>query len=70
MEGLSLSEQVLARWLSGNDEYKNERLKLISYVPAGPWVVRNMVTGKPAIIGKKLPVKYKYTPRDGNKMDF
>jgi hypothetical protein len=29
-----------------------------------------MVTGKPAIIGRKLPVKYKYTPKDGSKMDF
>lgn len=70
MNELTPAEQVLARWLSGSDEYRNERLKLISYVPEGPWVVRNMVTGKPAIIGKKLPVKYKYTPRDGHKMDF
>ena len=70
MNGLTPPEKVLASWLSGDDDYKNERLKLISYVPEGPWVVRNMVTGKPAIIGKKLPVKYKYTPRDGPKMDF
>jgi len=70
LEGLSPAEQVLAKWLAGTDDYKNDRLKLISYVPEGPWVVRNMVTGKPAIIGKKLPVNYKYTPRDGNKMDF
>lgn len=70
MDGLSTPEKVLAMWLAGDMDYKNERLKLISYVPEGPWVVRNMVTGKPAIIGKKLPVKYKYTPREGSKMDF
>mmetsp|Transcript_14619 Transcript_14619/g.19086 ORF Transcript_14619/g.19086 Transcript_14619/m.19086 type:complete len:447 (-) Transcript_14619:296-1636(-) len=52
------SEKVFAKWLKGNDDYKNERLKLIPYVAEGPWVVRNMVTGRPAIIGKRLPVTY------------
>lgn len=68
--GMSPAERNLALWLAGDSNYRNERLKLISYVPEGPWIVRNMVTGKPAIIGKKLPVKYTYTPRDGEKMDF
>ncbi len=49
----------------GDTEYKNDRLKLIPYVSDGPWIVRNMVTGKPAIIGRKLPVSYRYTPADG-----
>jgi hypothetical protein len=56
---LSTAEQTLARWLLGDTNYKNERLKLIPYVAQGPWVVRNMVTGRPAIIGKKLPVTYR-----------
>mmetsp|Transcript_24996 Transcript_24996/g.69166 ORF Transcript_24996/g.69166 Transcript_24996/m.69166 type:complete len:430 (-) Transcript_24996:168-1457(-) len=56
------AEKVLAKWLQGNTDYKNERLKLIPYVAEGPWVVRNMVTGRPAIIGKKLPVTYKSLP--------
>lgn len=68
--GFSPGEQVLAQWLGGDDDYRNERLKLISYVPEGPFLVRKMVTGKPAIIGKKLPVNYKYTPQTGSKMDF
>jgi len=55
---LSTSEQVLAKWFLGSDNYKNERLKLIPYVAEGPFVVRNMVTGRPAIIGKRLPVSY------------
>ena len=70
MESLSASEKTLAKWLIGDTKYKNERLKLISYVPEGPWIVRNMVTGKPAIIGKKLPVSYTYTPKEGAKQDF
>ena len=55
---LSVPEQVLAKWLLGDDTYKNERLKLIPYVAEGPFIVRNMVTGRPAIIGKRLPVTY------------
>ena len=55
---LSSAEKSLAAWLQGDTEYRNERLKLIPYVAEGPWVVRNMVTGRPAIIGKKLPVTY------------
>ena len=70
MDGFSPAERNLALWLSGSTDYRNDRLKLIAYVPEGPWIVRNMVTGKPAIIGRKLPVKYDYTPLDGSKMDF
>lgn len=55
---LSPAERLLASWLQGDADYKNERLKLIPYVAEGPWVVRNMVTGRPAIIGKKLPVSH------------
>jgi Protein ENHANCED DISEASE RESISTANCE 2, C-terminal len=35
-EKLTRQELVLAKWLQGNDDYKNERLKLISYVAEGP----------------------------------
>jgi Protein ENHANCED DISEASE RESISTANCE 2, C-terminal len=59
---LTVGERTLAKWLLGDTQYKNERLKLIPYVAEGPWVVRNMVTGRPAIIGKKLPVSYQYIP--------
>ena len=70
MDGFSPAEKALAKWLQGDAEYKNERLKLIPYVAEGPWIVRNMVTGRPAIIGKKLPVTYTYTPKEGAKQDF
>lgn len=55
---LTIQEQTLAAWFQGDTDYRNDRLKLIPYVAQGPWVVRNMVTGKPALIGKKLPVGY------------
>jgi len=63
---LNHAERTLAKWLQGDDNYKNDRLKLIPYVAEGPWVVRNMVTGRPAIIGRKLPVTYRQLPSCGN----
>ena len=59
---LTHAEKTLAKWLQGDENYKNDRLKLIPYVAEGPWVVRNMVTGRPAIIGRKLPVTYRTVP--------
>lgn len=61
---LTAAETTLAAWLQGDDTYKNDRLKLIPYVAEGPWVVRSMVTGKPAVIGKRLPVRYQLNPAD------
>mmetsp|Transcript_14542 Transcript_14542/g.26333 ORF Transcript_14542/g.26333 Transcript_14542/m.26333 type:complete len:332 (-) Transcript_14542:298-1293(-) len=57
---LSPSERTLAKFFRGNDDYKNSTLKLIPFIPQGPWIVKNMVSGKPAIIGNKLPVTYTY----------
>ena len=64
------AELALAKWFAGSQEYKNDRLKLIAYVPEGPWIVRNMVTGRPAIIGKKLPVSYQYNPKQTTRSEF
>ena len=70
IEGFSNAEKALARWLASDDsQFKNERLKLIAIVPEGPWIVRNLVTGKPALIGKRLDVSYKYIPRKSNSME-
>lgn len=62
-EGFTIPEKALATWLSSDDpEYKNDRLKLIAVVPDGPFIVRKLVTGKPALIGKRLKVSYQYVP--------
>jgi len=58
LDKLSPGERTLATWIMGDTKYKNQRLKLVPYVIQGPWVVRNLVTGKPTIIGTKLPVSY------------
>jgi Protein ENHANCED DISEASE RESISTANCE 2, C-terminal len=64
---LSPAEKTAALWLIGDREYKNNRLKLIAYVAEGPWVVRNIVTGRPALIGKRLPVTYDLHPSSSKK---
>jgi len=70
IEGFSNAEKALARWLASDDaEFKNDRLKLIAIVPEGPWIVRNLVTGKPALIGKRLDVSYKFIPRKNKNME-
>jgi hypothetical protein len=45
-------------------EYRNERLKLIPRVCAGPWVVKKVVGSTPALIGTKLPVSYRGSVSD------
>mmetsp|Transcript_11911 Transcript_11911/g.21646 ORF Transcript_11911/g.21646 Transcript_11911/m.21646 type:complete len:333 (-) Transcript_11911:288-1286(-) len=66
-EMTSPAEKAMCRFLMGDTNYKNSTLKLIPYVAEGPWVVRNLVTGKPAIIGKRLPITYTYQPADPEK---
>lgn len=58
----SPSDVCVARFLLGDDEHKNKTLKIVPMVVDGPWIVRSVVGGKPAIIGTKMPVSYHYGP--------
>lgn len=69
-ETLSPSERALAKFFKGDEAYKNSTLKLIPFIPEGPWIARNMVSGKPAIIGNKLPVTYTYVPASEGKAEY
>jgi len=60
MDGFSGAELAAARYLQGDDEHKNATLKIVPVVVQGPWVVKSVVGGKPAIIGTKMPVSYFY----------
>jgi hypothetical protein len=60
MDGFSGAEVAAARYLQGDDEHKNATLKIVPVVVQGPWVVKSIVGGKPAIIGMKMPVSYFY----------
>jgi hypothetical protein len=54
----------------GDDNHRNSTLKLIPYMPEGPWIARSMVTGQPAIIGNKLPVTYTYAPASDGMAEY
>jgi Protein ENHANCED DISEASE RESISTANCE 2, C-terminal len=58
---LSAAERAVASWLRGDAEYKNQRLKIIPTVVHGPWVVKSVVSGKPALLGSKVPTTYYYS---------
>jgi hypothetical protein len=62
LDGLTPPEKCVARFLMKDQSGTNETLKIIPVVVDGPWVVRQVVGGKPAIIGNKLPVEYMYEP--------
>jgi Protein ENHANCED DISEASE RESISTANCE 2, C-terminal len=54
------AERALAKWFQADAKYRNERLKIIPSVVDGPWVVRGVVSGRPTLIGAKLPVEYHF----------
>lgn len=65
--GLEPHERAMARFLMGSNEERDASLKLIPVTVEGPLVVRKMVKGKPAVIGKRLPTTYSYYPADDAK---
>lgn len=67
MDDMTPGERCAARFLMGSLEHKNKTLKLVPIVVEGPWVVKSVVGGKPAIIGNKLPVNYYYQKAEGDK---
>ena len=70
LDKMSPPERAVARYLIGSDEHKNRSLKIVPVVVKGPWVVKSVVGGKPAIIGTKMPVNYYYQPRVGDKAEY
>ena len=67
LDHMTASERTTCRFLMQDQKYKNERLKIVPIVIDGPWMVRSVVGGKPAIIGNKLPVVYNYEPGSDGK---
>jgi Protein ENHANCED DISEASE RESISTANCE 2, C-terminal len=65
LEDMTPPERTVARWLMNETVNKNKSLKIVPVVVDGPWVVKSVVGGKPAIIGAKLPISYVYQPQQG-----
>lgn len=67
LKDLSPSERTLCRFMMKDDKHKQTTLKLIPMVIEGPWVVRNIIAGKPVIIGNKLPTSFHFDAGDKSK---
>lgn len=74
MKSMNNQDRCCARFLLGDDDHKNNTLKIFPGVVEGPWVAKSVIGGKPAIIGTKLPVNYVYEPEgkdaDGKKQSL
>ncbi|KAG6514008.1 hypothetical protein ZIOFF_024346 [Zingiber officinale] len=49
---------LLQRFVDGDDEFRNTRLKLIPSVPKGSWIVRQSVGSSPCLLGKAVDCTY------------
>ena len=67
LDSMTPGDRTLCRFLSGTQQHKDEVWKIVPVVVEGPWIVKQAVGGKPAIIGTKLPVSYIYQPAEGDK---
>ncbi|KAG6587164.1 START-like domain [Phytophthora cinnamomi] len=54
----SPATELMADFLEGSDEFRNERFKLIPCIVEGSFIVRQAVGSTPALIGKKLRQPY------------
>ncbi|GAB4857943.1 Protein ENHANCED DISEASE RESISTANCE 2 [Ancistrocladus abbreviatus] len=49
---------LLERFVDGDDDFRNSRLKLIPVVPKGSWIVRQSVGSTPCLLGKAVDCNY------------
>ncbi|XP_074587931.1 protein ENHANCED DISEASE RESISTANCE 2-like [Curcuma longa] len=49
---------LFQRFVDGDDEFRNSRLKLIPSVPKGSWIVRQSVGSSPCLLGKAVDCTY------------
>merc|ERR1719253_1764444 len=66
----SPGERTLSNFFLADTAEKNEVLKIVPVVVEGPWVVKKVVGGKPALVGQKLPISYTYQPPDGPLAEY
>lgn len=69
MDAMSQVDRCVARFCRDPQAEKNKKLKIVPVVVEGPWIVKSVVGGKPAIIGNKMPVNYHYAPASADGKD-
>jgi hypothetical protein len=67
MKGMTPQEICTCRFLMGDNDHKRQTLKILPAVVKGPWIVKKVVDGKPAIVGSKMPTDYIYEPANPEK---
>ena len=67
LDSMTPGDRTLCRFLSGTQQHKDDVWKIVPVVVEGPWISKQAVGGKPAIIGTKIPVNYIYQPAEGDK---
>lgn len=70
LKSMSASDRTVCRFLVASKEEKNSTIKIVPFVVDGPWVTKQVVGGKPALIGKKVPVNYVYQPAEDGKASY
>ncbi len=58
MKSASEASALWKRFITGDDEFRRSRFKLIPSIPEGPWVVKKSVGSKPVILGRAVQMKY------------
>lgn len=70
MVDMPAAERVMCNFFLADSEEKDAIMKLVPVVVEGPWMVKRVVGGKPAIVGKKLPISYVYQPPENGLADY
>ena len=60
----------MCNFLLSDSQEKNEVWKIVPIVVEGPWVVKRVVGGKPAIVGTKMPITYSYQPPENGLAEY
>jgi hypothetical protein len=67
---MNAGEKAMCNFLLSDTDEKNEVWKIVPVVVEGPWVVKKVVGGKPAIVGTKLPITYVYQPPEKGLCEY
>lgn len=61
--------KVWERFVRGDQQYRDARLKLLPIVLNGPWIVKRAVGpgSSPALLGQAIPLQYYFTPNQKNQ---
>ncbi|XP_059275545.1 protein ENHANCED DISEASE RESISTANCE 2-like isoform X2 [Lycium ferocissimum] len=51
-------DSLLQRFVDGDDDFRNSRMKLLPSVPKGSWIVRQSVGSTPSLLGKAVDCNY------------